>query len=253
MNKHFLYRVSTHGDPGKTQYYMWNYREDWEIRASYITTCYFDPDMNRIYEDSNYPTFYCWKKEISRNILIGSTEKLKEHLIINNKLLDVPVNEDRFTVLYSIQVQQRALSKEGYEYYLNVQQQNEEMGGIFTPQPSEIQGNISCISQPKRRTIGYVGVYKNISEKRIYIHPNEIKRPPLYSGCEEVSDSEMDEQGYSTYLTRYLAGYVQSVQALTLTTGPYGDVQNVKPTEEVKTSLHSGPTIINNLNKRRQL
>ena len=97
-------RVSTHGDPGKTQYYMWNYREDWEIRASYITTCYFDPDMNRIYEDSNYPTFYCWKKEISRNILIGSTEKLKEHLIINNKLLDVPVNEDRFTVLYSIQV-----------------------------------------------------------------------------------------------------------------------------------------------------
>ena len=83
--------------------------------------------MNRIYEDSNYPTFYCWKKEISRNILIGSTEKLKEHLIINNKLLDVPVNEDRFTVLYSIQVQQRALSKEGYEYYLNVQQQNEEM------------------------------------------------------------------------------------------------------------------------------
>ena len=62
-------------------------------------------------------------------------------------------------------VQQRALSKEGYEYYLNVQQQNEEMGGIFTPQPSEIQGNISCISQPERRTIGYVGVYKNISEK----------------------------------------------------------------------------------------
>ena len=55
----------------------------------------------------------------------------------------MPVNEDRFTVLYSIQVQQRALSKEGYEYYLNVQQQNEEMGGIFTPQPSEIQGNIS--------------------------------------------------------------------------------------------------------------
>ena len=186
---------------------MWNYREDWEIRASYITTCYFDPDMNRIYEDSNYPTFYCWKKEISRNILIGSTEKLKEHLIINNKLLDVPVNEDRFTVLYSIQVQQRALSKEGYEYYLNVQQQNEEMGGIFTPQPSEIQGNISCISQPGRRTIGYVGVYKNISEKRIYIHPNEIKRPPLYSGCEEVSDSEMDEHGYSTYLIRYLVGY----------------------------------------------
>ena len=119
----------------------------------------------------------------------------------------MPVNEDRFTVLYSIQVQQRALSKEGYEYYLNVQQQNEEMGGIFTPQPSEIQGNISCISQPGRRTIGYVGVYKNISEKRIYIHPNEIKRPPLYSGCEEVSDSEMDEQGYSTYLIRYLAGY----------------------------------------------
>ena len=99
----------------------------------------------------------------------------------------------------------------------------------------------------------YVGVYKNISEKRIYIHPNEIKRPPLYSGCEEVSDSEMDEQGYSTYLIRYLVGYRPVGTGTHLTTGPYGDVQNVKPTEEVKTSLHSGPTIINNLNKRRQL
>lgn len=36
-------RVSTHGDPGKAQYYMWNYKEDWEIRANYMTTCYFDP------------------------------------------------------------------------------------------------------------------------------------------------------------------------------------------------------------------
>ena len=30
-------RVSTHGDPGKTQYYMWNYKEDWEIRANGYT------------------------------------------------------------------------------------------------------------------------------------------------------------------------------------------------------------------------
>lgn len=106
--------------------------------------------------------------------MIGSTEKLKEHLIINNKLLDVPVNEDRFTVLYSIQVQQRALSKEGYEYYLNVQQQNEEMGGIFTPQPSESQGNISCISQPGRRTIGYVGVYKTSLKREYTFIPTKL-------------------------------------------------------------------------------
>lgn len=41
--------------------------------------------------------------------------------------------------------------------------------------------------------IGYVGVYKNIFEKRIYIYFNEIKCFFLYSGCEEVLDSEMDE------------------------------------------------------------
>lgn len=81
---------------------MWNYWEDWEIRVSYIIICYFDLDMNCIYEDSNYLIFYCWKKEILRNILIGFMEKLKEYLIINNKLFDVLVNEDRFIVLYSI-------------------------------------------------------------------------------------------------------------------------------------------------------
>lgn len=81
------------------------------------------------------------------------------------------------------------------------------MGGIFTPQPSEVQGNLSCTTQPERRAIGYVGVYKNIVEKRIYIRPNDIERPPRYTDCEELTDDDLNEMGYNTYLTRYLAGY----------------------------------------------
>lgn len=201
-------RISTHGDSGQFQYYMWTYTEDWETTAYYFTTCYFDPEKNQII-DTYFasPFYYCWRNSTSRKILIGTTESLKENRIVNQPLYTINPAIDKLSVLYSVLVQQRALSKEAHDYYLNLQKQNEGMGGLFTPQPSEVQGNISCSTHPDKKVIGYVEVLKNVVEERIFIAASEVTRPRINSTCEEYDAAYFYELGLKTPKDWDKAGY----------------------------------------------
>lgn len=199
--------LSTQGDPDKFQYYMWNYIEDWEITADYYTHCFYNPTTGQIYQERPNPVYYCWKKYSSQKILIATTESQRENRITNHPLYKIDPSNDRMSVLYSVLVKQRALSKEAYNYYQNLQKQNESMGGLFTPQPSEVQGNIRCNTDPSRKVIGFVGVLKNITEKRIFITSAEITRPFIYRTCREYDDDFFSEMQISSFADRYSAGF----------------------------------------------
>ncbi len=176
-------RVSSHDNTPGHCYFMWTYTEDWEIAAHSYTTAYFDTNTNK-YQLAPYPlTYYCWKNYSGREIMIGSTEKLTENSITNHTLLKYSPTSDRFSELYSILVKQQSISKAAYEYYLDKLKDNEGMGGLFTPQPSETVGNISCISTPSKRVIGYVGVVQNVATSRLYITRAEITVPSTRSNC----------------------------------------------------------------------
>lgn len=200
--------LSTQGDPEKFQYYMWNYAEDWEITAAFYTNCFYDPMTGGMYQESPDPVYYCWKKYSSQKILIATTESQRENRILNYPLYKINPSDDRTSVLYSVLVKQRALSKEAYDYYQNLQKQNESMGGLFTPQPSEVQGNISCNTDPSRKVIGFVGVLKNTTEKRIFITTTEITHPFSRSTCEAYDDEYFAELQLSSFADRYSAGFV---------------------------------------------
>jgi hypothetical protein len=54
-----------------------------------------------------------------------------------------------------------------------MQKNTEDIGGIFDPQPSELTGNIQCISDPSETVIGFIscGV---VREKRFFISSSEV-------------------------------------------------------------------------------
>ena len=187
-----FFRVSTHDtDTKEAKFYMWDYKEDWEITAYYYTTVFFDPVNNKFYQadPSNY---YCWKKNASNSFLIGTTQSLKENSIINKQLYQYDPTDSRFSVLYSVIVNQKALSKDAYDYYLNKITLNENMGGLFTPQPSEVMGNISCITDPSKKVMGYIEIIKNITHKRIFVSATQIKRPPVGSDCITITNDSVN-------------------------------------------------------------
>lgn len=165
--------VSTHDDQNPEGYYLWTFREDWEFTSNYDVHWFFNPDNGTFYYETVNPYFFCWNQDTSRKILIASTADLAENRIVNQAIHSIPCSDRRLSFLYCITVQQRMLSKEGYRYYKEKRTMNEEMGGIFTPQPSELKGNITCTTHPDIPVLGYIEV-ANMTEKRVFIEPDGI-------------------------------------------------------------------------------
>ena len=151
--------VTTHGYDHQPGYYLWSYKEDWEIHA----TVYGDSiNIGRkiIYHDLNSPDnrYYCWKKDSSRVLILGTTEKLIENTIREQKIQTFSRTDYRSSVLYRAQVKQNTIHKEAYDFYYNLQKNIEQTGSIFGAIPSEIMGNIRCVSNADIPVIGYVDV-----------------------------------------------------------------------------------------------
>jgi hypothetical protein len=185
----FLY-VSTHNDNNELGFYLWNYVEDWEIKATYETNLFYDPRRQEYYEDHSNAFLYCWRKNEVNPVLVGSSESLVGNKIVNKQLYEQSPNSDRYSVLYSVNVIQQSLNRDAYEYYSNKAKLSKEMGGLFTPQPSELKGNITCRTNSSKRAMGYVNVLKNVTEKRIFIEERAISRRPVMD-CSEIPGSEL--------------------------------------------------------------
>lgn len=185
-------RVSTHGEGSGSSYFLWDYEEDWEYYSDVVHTMFYDEKTEKFYEDNSAPYHWCWRYHKGKKVLVGSTESLRENRIINNTLYKHEATDQRFTYLYSVRVTQQAISKAGYEYYLDKIKANEGMGGLFTPQPSETEGNISCVTNPSERMIGFVDVAKNIVEQRIFISSGQISKRTRSKEC-SISEDEIAE------------------------------------------------------------
>ena len=200
-----FFRVSTHDDTGQAHFFIWNYTEDWEITASYYTTAFYNSITNEHYTINPAPHYYCWKNRLSNTFLIGSTESLGENRIINKQLYHHRHDDDRFSLLYSVVVYQKAITKNAFEYYHNKIVINDEMGGLFTPQPSELTGNITCITNPSKKVMGYIEPVKNITQKRIFVQAENILGPRPFN-CKIMTSSDV-----ATYLANNEIDYNQFI------------------------------------------
>lgn len=174
--------VSTHNHNDASRYYMWSYEEDWEFHATLnilglqgipIFNKKTYPDLNP--NGGNNPYLYCWKHAESSNIYIYSTEQLNTNIVKDVELLHIPINDIRISYIYSILVKQWSLSEQAFNYYRTLEKMTEESSGLFTPMPSEIKGNITCISSPTKKVHGFV-LASAITTKRIFIYEEQFEQ-----------------------------------------------------------------------------
>ncbi|MDD4515267.1 DUF4249 domain-containing protein [Massilibacteroides sp.] len=170
--------VTTHDTNSAVGYYRWSYKEDWEIHAAYFANGDYD-FINEVYTPyllDGLNTYYCWNSDSSRVLLLGDTEKLSGNLIYEKKLVTIEATHDKLSYLYSILVKQWTVSKQAYQYLSNLQNNIDEAGSIFAPQPSELPGNVTCVTSPEEVVIGYIDV-ATVTEKRLYITEKEAHDP----------------------------------------------------------------------------
>jgi hypothetical protein len=163
--------ANTHDNTNNSRYYTWHYDETWEIRSFYLAE-YEWISGSTIVPTLN-PKYQCWKYAKSTNIILGTSAHLQADVIKEAPIHFIPALAERIGVRYSILLKQQTLTKEAYEYLKLMKQNTESIGSIFDPQPSELKGNIKCLTNPSEGVIGYLTAGET-TQKRIFIQPHEV-------------------------------------------------------------------------------
>jgi len=170
-------------DPqNNTKYYQWKYEETWEIHSAFYNNLQYiiDPVTNsptavayKYPDQHNDTTIYkCWNTLNSATIILGSTEKLTSDIVYLPVHYIEPYSE-KLSVLYSINLRQYAISHDEYLFLQKMKKNTEQLGTIFDPQPSEISGNIHCLTDSNETVIGHVEVSQE-QVKRIFISNSQV-------------------------------------------------------------------------------
>jgi hypothetical protein len=163
--------VSAHDDTNTTQYYRWEYEETWEIIPSVSPALEFYNNAI-IPIRVPYPT-RCWGTERAAAIQLFKTTALAKDVVSDFALRRLARTSDRLFRRYSILVQQHALTKEEYGYWEALQKNTESLGTLFDPQPSQLTGNVHCLSNASEIALGFVGAH-SLAARRIFIDRSQL-------------------------------------------------------------------------------
>lgn len=189
--------VKSHGADYAARHYMWTWEEDFEYHVPYDLSQvqgplpdgvfpYYEPSIWEGMEShKTNPYYYCWMHGQSSDYSLYSTEDLAQN-IVNDVVVasfekqpqvlgGTSVNQlsPRFSDLYSITVYQSTLDSAAYSYYRQMEQYTEEMGGLFSPTPYELYGNLHCTTYPELRVRGNITA-SEVSSYRLFVSREEL-------------------------------------------------------------------------------
>jgi hypothetical protein len=179
--------ADTHDPSHNSTYYRWDYQETYEFHSAFYSYLYLQqvPVDTVLTRTTDNQIYSCWKSDTSTSILLNSTAKLAKDVISNNQLTFVSSTSEKIGVRYSILVRQYALTVDAFSYYQQLEKNTEQLGSIFDAQPSELPGNIHCITTPSEAVIGYITAGAP-AQSRIFI---DVRNLPAwlpvtpYKGC----------------------------------------------------------------------
>lgn len=162
--------ANTHGNSAlnSSGYYQWNFIETWEYTSRYYWSLKIE-DGQVVSVPANQSLFYCWKTVPSTTITVGSSKKLTADVIREFPLTLVPKGSYQLSRKYSIIVQQRSLTEEGYNYWLQLQKTTQNVGGLFDPLPARVTGNFTCVTNPDEPVLGFF-TGSTVNEQRIFVN-----------------------------------------------------------------------------------
>lgn len=183
--------VSTKGNE-EAQYFLWDYQEDWIFRPGVRTQFIFNPDTKNVeFRKADQKIDLCWKSNLFPKIILQNASRFQDNTILQRELVRIPLNSEKLMERYSIIVRQRAINQETYDFWEILRKNSDDIGGIFSPLPSLIRGNLKSISENRdKNVIGMVSMGKSTS-KRIYINVNEVAPWPYF--IEEYEFCRLDQ------------------------------------------------------------
>lgn len=174
--------VNTQDETGQTKYYQWTYEETWEYTSRYGASYRLENGVARYNEVS---ILRCYKTQPSSTINVGTTTQLSSNVIRNFPLVFIPVGSQKISAKYSVLVKQRGITKDAYDFWLQLKKSTESLGGLFDPLPSQVVGNIYAEGETGEPVLGYFSGGET-KEKRAFVRywdlPENLRSQP-YIPC----------------------------------------------------------------------
>ena len=164
--------ANTHDPQNITHYYRWNYVETWEYHSTDNADIAVKDGLI-YYVDSTNQTYACWQTAQSTDILLGTSVNLAQDVISHDSIAFVPLNSIKMGVRYSMLLKQYALDEAAYNYWQLLQKNTQQLGSLFDAQPTQLTGNVHCLSNPSEPVLGYVSA-STVEEKRIFIRNSQV-------------------------------------------------------------------------------
>ncbi|UOQ79764.1 DUF4249 domain-containing protein [Hymenobacter taeanensis] len=162
--------VNAHDDTQQSRYYRWSYDETWEFTSAFRSTLEY---RNGGLFDRKEDIYNCWAREAPSAIIIGTSVKLAQDVISQQRLALLPRNTVKLRQKYSILVKQYSLTPDEYAYWETLRKNTENIGTLFDPLPSQLTGNVHNVTDASEDVIGYVGA-QSVREKRLFITRDEL-------------------------------------------------------------------------------
>jgi hypothetical protein len=172
-DKGTYFYVSGHDPLNKTTYYRYLFDETWEYRTTYVSDWKKEGTTPVFRNPTTEQVYTCWKTSYSTEILTTSTKRLSSDVVSLFPINFIKKGSRELSRIYSMNVQQRAISQEEYEYWDLIRKTTESLGGLFDPLPSQVIGNVHNDSNPNEQVLGYfTGGFVN--EKRIFVFQQQL-------------------------------------------------------------------------------
>jgi hypothetical protein len=168
--------VNTHDASNATYYYRWDYSETWQFTSAFFSTFEYVRGSNSI-QPRTSNIYTCWRTEPSTVIKQTNTTKLAQDVVAAYPLAQLPFNE-KLLIKYSILVQQHAQTQAEYEYWETLSKNTQNLGTLNDPLPTQLTGNVHCLSDASEPVLGYVGAH-SVTQKRLFIDYNDLPRPAI--------------------------------------------------------------------------
>lgn len=159
-----------------SKYFRWYFDEEWEYMAEYKATLvyihgkYLDEDGNehtgRVVDmpaDEN--TYYCWNRKMSTDINMMTTDNMSSNKLEAHKFNSIGFSDQRLSYIYRVSLYFFPVSKDGYDYWMQVKKNSNASGSLFAPVPSELRGNIHCVEDESEMVVGFVDA--SLQQKKV--------------------------------------------------------------------------------------
>jgi len=177
--------VNTNDPTNTTKYFRWDYNETWEIRSRYFSELIYVNGALRQRVLPAEDVSVCWKYSPSTEIFLANSARLQSGIISQVPIAFIPRGDEKLFVRYSIVTKQYAMEKDAYNFFEIMKKNTEDIGSFFGPLPSELKGNVHCVTNPDEPVIGFV-TSSSVTQKRIFINSSEVSNWSSYFYCEEV-------------------------------------------------------------------